>query len=231
MMKRYKNVFLTGDLHLGDAAFRDEQKLVDLIKQDTFDCVVFGGDTFDAWRGTSERDLVVRYDQLFKFLQKVKSKVVFIKGNHDPNIDFLKKLGFSVRKRLKYVGALGERVKVLHGHEFDDDCARWEFLTKKIVYLEERLNRVLTKIDNDAIIRMARLMGDVDIKRIWKNFHNRTKYYRHVDALLFGHLHTPAEGMKGKVKYYNWGGWQKDYSLNPRYLVHKNGKFSNLEVK
>lgn len=231
MVKKFHKVFMTGDLHLGDAVFRDEEKLVDLIKSDNYDCIVFGGDTFDPWRGMAEKDLVVKYDQLFKFLQRIKDRVVFIKGNHDPNIDFLKKFGFAVKRRLKYIDSFGKKNKIIHGHEFDDDCTRWEFLTRKAVYLEEKINRLLLKIDNDTIVRLARLLADVDIKRVWKNFHERTIHYRNVDNLIFGHLHTPTIGKKGRVNFYNWGGWQKDYNLSPRCLVHKSGKFKMIEVK
>ena len=167
MIRKYNKVFITGDLHLGDITFEQEAKLVEKLKQDKFDLVVFGGDTFDTWR-KSLPEILSRYDQLFKFLQRMKSKVVFIRGNHDMEIDYLKKLGFGVRKNLKYTTPGGKKIKIIHGHEFDKDCARWEFITRKAVFVEEKLNRLLKKFDNEAWIRMARLMGNVDMARFKK---------------------------------------------------------------
>ena len=81
MVKKYNKVFVTGDTHLGDVVFNYQDKLVEAIKQDNFDAVIFGGDTFDPWRGNSIKDIIAKYDQLFKFLQNIKSRVVFIRGN------------------------------------------------------------------------------------------------------------------------------------------------------
>jgi len=231
MVKKYHKVFVTGDTHLGDVVFNYQDKLVDAIKRDNFDAVVFGGDTFDPWRGNSIREILAKYDQLFKFLQKIKGRVVFIRGNHDQDIDILKRLGFSVRKRFKYIGSLGERVKIIHGHEFDDDCRRWEFITRKVSFVENKINQCLTKIDNQTFIRFIRLLGDIDLKRILENFRARANHYRHTDALIFGHTHLPMTDEAGKVKFYNWGGWQKDFDLDPRVVIHKEGKFSNLDIK
>lgn len=233
MVKKYNNVFVTGDTHLGDVVFNYEDKLVDAIKQDNFDAIIFGGDTFDPWRGGSIKDIIAKYDQLFKFLQKLKSKVVFIRGNHDPHIDVLKQFGFSVRKRFKYIGSLGERVKVSHGHEFDDTCRRWEFFIKRIAYVENKINQCLTKIDNEAFIRFMNLikLNKIDLQRVLSSFRERVNNYRNTDAFLFGHTHLPMTEEQGKVKFYNWGAWQKEFGEKPHVIVHREGKFNNIELQ
>jgi len=231
MVKKYHNVLITGDTHLGDVIFRDEAKLVEAIKQDNFDAIVFGGDTFDPWRGGPIEDLVAKYDQLFKFLQMLKSRVVFIRGNHDPKIDYLKKLGFSVQKRFKYLGSLGEKTKIIHGHEFDDACRRWEFVTKRIAFVENKINQYVTRVDNEAFVRFINLINKVDLKRVISNFRERVNQYRNVDNLLFGHTHMPMRDEQGKVKFYNWGGWQKDFGLPPQVIIHKEGRFNSVDIK
>ncbi len=231
MVKKYNKVFITGDMHLGDVVFDYEEKLVEALKQDNFDAIIFGGDTFDPWRGLSSKDLVDRYSELFKFLQKFKDKVTFIKGNHDPDIDFLKKLGFSVKKKIKYVGSLGEKIKVVHGHEFDSVCRRWEFFTKKVVHFENKINQYLTKLDRDLFVRFVNLINNNEISRLLVNFQKQINKQRNIDALIFGHTHLPMVNDGGKVKYYNWGGWQKDFSLNPHYLVHAEGVIKSVDVK
>lgn len=219
MVKQYKKVFITGDLHLGDQTFRSEEKLVEAIKRDRFDCLVFGGDTFDLWRGQSVEKLVAKYDQLFKFLQNLKSKVLFIRGNHDQEIDSLKRLGFTVKRRFKYIDALGQRIKVIHGHEYDRFCQRAEFFTKKLVWLEERINSFLTKFDQDLALRLRSITNNFDLERMRGALQRRMKYNRHLDALLFGHVHAPYAGERSGIKFFNWGGWQKDFGLNPGFIT------------
>jgi len=233
MVKKYNNVFVTGDTHLGDVLFNYQDKLVAAIKQDNFDAVIFGGDTFDPWRGGSVKDILAKYDQLFKFLQKLKSKVVFIAGNHDPNIDVLKKLGFTVRQKFKYIGSFGERVKIIHGHEFDDACKRWEFLIRRVAYVENKVNQCLAKIDNEAFIRFMNLMkiNRLDLKRVLNTFRERINNYRHIDTLIFGHTHLPMTEEQGRLKIYNWGAWQKEFGEKPHFIIHKEGKFNNIELQ
>jgi len=231
MTPKHNKVFVTGDLHLGDAAFRQEDKLIDIIKAQKPGSIIFGGDTFDPWRGKSIENIVAKYDQFFKFLQGVSAKVVFIEGNHDPNIAVLKKLGFSIGKNYKYHDATGRRIKVIHGHEFDNDCQRWEFLVKKMVLLEEWVNKFLIKLDPDSRIRFARLMGNIDIVRIVKNFHRKVRGLISEEVLMFGHLHVPWIGEKKDLKFYNWGGWQSDYGFKPRYILQDGPHIKMQTVK
>ncbi|KKQ80252.1 MAG: hypothetical protein UT02_C0012G0003 [Parcubacteria group bacterium GW2011_GWC2_38_7] len=233
MVRKYNKVFVTGDTHLGDVVFNYQDKLVEAIKQDDFDAVIFGGDTFDPWRGGSVNDILAKYDQLFKFLQKLKSRVIFIAGNHDPNIEVLKKLGFTVRQKFKYIGSLGERVKIIHGHEFDDACRRWEFVTKRIAYVENKINQGLTKINNEAFIRFMNLVriNKIDLNRVLNNFRERVGQYRNTDVLVFGHTHSPMTEEQGKVKFYNWGAWQKEFGTKPHIIIHKDGKLNNIELQ
>ena len=231
MINKFNNVFVTGDLHLGDVVFHDEQKLIQILKENKFDCIVFGGDSFDPWRGRSVIDLIADYRELFKFLQKVESKVVFIKGNHDQEIDLLRRLGFQVKKKFSYLNADWQRVKVMHGHEFDAYHQPLEFLTKRVVRCEEFVNKFLTKVDKEYAIRFLRLLNNVDLKKTINNFQKSLTQIRNTDVLMFGHTHVPCKGKKNKIKFYNWGGWQRDFNLDPNYITDKNGKVISHSVK
>ncbi len=230
MVKKYKNVLITGDLHLGDVGFHDEEKLVDEIKNRRPELVVFGGDTFDPWRGNSVEELIARYNKLFSFLKNISGRVVFLRGNHDPDIDPLRRIGFSVRKTFKYISATNKRVKIIHGHEFDTDCRRFEFLTRKFVYLEEKINRLLLTFGNEKLFRAISLLGNLDLIRILNNFQKRIKYYRSTDILVFGHTHVPLVGAKSKLEFYNWGGWQNDLGIRPGIIVNKGGSVNLVQV-
>lgn len=231
MVKRYNNAFITGDLHLGDVKFHHEARLIDEIKKQRPDLVVFGGDTFDPWRGNTIEELVARYNKLFLFLKGLKSRVVFLRGNHDPEIDFLRKMGFGVKKKFKYVSAVGKLVKIIHGHEFDRDCRRFEFLTRRFVYLEEKINRLFAFLNQDKIFRTINLLGNIDLVRILDNFQKRIKSYHNTDILIFGHTHVPLVGQEKKVEFYNWGGWQNDLGINPGIIVNRGGEVNLVQIK
>lgn len=231
MIKKLENVFITGDLHLGDVIFKDEDNLIKIIKENKFSCLVFGGDTFDPWRGKSIKDLIADYGQLFKYLQNLKSKVVFIKGNHDQDIEFLQNLGFEVAEKFEYLNGQDKKVKIIHGHEFDSDYKAFEFLTKKVARCEEFINEQLQKISNKHFVRFLRLLNDFDLKRIWKNFNKDFKKMKDVDVLLFGHTHVPWQGEKEGVKIINWGGWQRDFDLEPNYIIDNSGEIKTITLK
>ena len=231
MLKKYNKVFVTGDLHLGDVSFDHEAKLVEILKNNKFDCLVFGGDTFDLWRERSVDNIVAKYSQLFKVLQSLKTKVVFIRGNHDMEIDSLRRLGFSIKNKFKFVNSYGEKIKVIHGDQFDRYCRQYETILRRAVWVEEKMNSMLRKIDNDYVVRLSSFLGTLDLANIVDNFYGKINAYRNIDKLLFGHIHVPWEGKKGNVDFYNWGGWQNDFGLKPRYLVSEGRDIKTIEIK
>ncbi|MFH0988163.1 MAG: metallophosphoesterase [Parcubacteria group bacterium] len=231
MLKKFNNIFITGDMHLGDANFTYENKLSDILKSGNFDCIVFGGDTFDPWRGKSIQRLVAEYQNFIKFLQSLPAVKVFITGNHDPNLDILKQFGFEVRKHFKYLSATGERVGVVHGDQFDTLVGHFQFISKKVIYLEEKINRLLKSFGREKPFRLLQSIDTMDMLRTMNNFYRKILLWgQHVDTLVFGHLHMPWEGSAGGVSFYNWGSWQKDYGLTPRYVTNDASGFKLCEL-
>lgn len=232
MINKYNNVFITGDMHLGDVNFKHEEKLIEIFKNNKFDCIVFGGDTFDPWRGKSIEELLVEYKGFFRFLQQLDALKVFIRGNHDNNIGCLSEMGFEVRKNFKYISATGDRVGVIHGHEFDNLVGKFEFISRKVIYIEEKLNRLLKAFGRTEPLRILQSFDTLDMLRTMDNFYKKiTVWQQNIDALVFGHLHMPWEGQRGKINFYNWGSWQKDYGLRPRYIKNDAEGFRLCEVR
>ncbi len=215
---------------MGDIHFRFEDKLLKAIKQDSYDCLVFGGDTFDPWRGQSIEELIIKYHEIFKELQRLKAKVVFIRGNHDPNIDVLRKYGFEVRKNYSYIAPDKKKVRIMHGHEFDIMSQKVEFITRKLIYLEERINEFLNKVNEEYAVRIIELLGNLDLQRVIDNFYSKIKKYKNWDKLIFGHVHVPWEGHRQNLDFYNWGSWQGHYGTAPSYITHLPGKIKMVQV-
>lgn len=233
MVKKYNNVLVTGDLHLGDVVFDFEKELIDILKSDSFDCVVFGGDTFDTWRTKrSIQTIINKYHLLFKVLEKLEAEIVFVKGNHDPRIDQLKKYGFFVTDSFDYINSSQQNVKIVHGHEFDKAVKHAKHVLKQLAFVEELINQVLQKFDKEYYIRLVRLMGKrMELRRYIKTFYKTILGYDDMDILMFGHTHVPEVGEENNKLFYNWGGWTKDYNFTPSYIVDSQGAIKPFQVK
>lgn len=231
MLNTYKNVFITGDLHLGDGDFPYERKLVDILKSNNFDCVVFGGDTFDLWRCRKIEKLISRYRFLFDSLRQLNAPVVFIRGNHDRDLEYLKTLDFEVCDSFQYLSSTGKKIKVIHGHQFDGITRHFEFLSKKAIYIEERINRFLRFINSRKTLRLTQKAWAFNVFRAVRNFYEKINSFQNVDTLVFGHIHVPWEGAEKEIDFYNWGGWQRDFGLPPQYIQNKGAEFTLCEVK
>lgn len=231
ILPQFGNVFITGDLHLGDGIFHFEKRLVEILKSNDFDCVIFGGDTFDQWRCPKIEKLIARYNFLFDALRQLSAPVVFIRGNHDRQIDYLKNFNFEVCDSFQYISSTGKKIKVIHGHQFDGVTRHFEFFSRKMIYLEERINRFLRFIKLNKELRLTQKAWAFNVFRAVRNFYEKINSFKNVDTLVFGHLHVPWEGAEKQIDFYNWGGWQRDFGLPPQYIQNVGAEFKLCEVK
>ncbi|OYV99921.1 MAG: hypothetical protein B7X11_04920 [Acidobacteria bacterium 37-65-4] len=109
---------ILGDIHLGSPLCRTKQ-LSHVLSRVEFDRLILNGDIFDDlnFRRLRERHWSV--------IEKVRSlaergrEVVWICGNHDGSPEALRRLlGVEVRTEYEF-SFHGEKVLVVHGHEFD----------------------------------------------------------------------------------------------------------------
>ncbi|MFH1439877.1 MAG: metallophosphoesterase [Candidatus Woesearchaeota archaeon] len=226
-MKTYKKVLLLGDLHLGDIHFNLEKELIEVINSDKFDCIVIGGDTFDPWRGEDIEEIMIKYQNIFHILRS-KRKVIFIKGNHDKELEELEKSGFVVRTHFEYLTQKKRKVKVLHGHEFDKYRKMLGFMGIILAYGEEKVNRILKWFRIPIALRIARLGFGIDKPTIWLALRKKYYLYSDCDVLVYGHTHIPMHRKVKDVLCYNWGSWQRDRGYRPSYIINRGEEF-NIE--
>ena len=109
---------ILGDIHLGSPLCRTK-RLSNLLSRVDFDRLILNGDIFDDlnFRRLKERHWAI--------LERVRSlsergiEVVWIYGNHDGSPEALRRL-LGVEVLAEYAFAYhGEKVLVVHGHEFD----------------------------------------------------------------------------------------------------------------
>jgi UDP-2,3-diacylglucosamine pyrophosphatase LpxH len=151
--------------------------------------------------------------------------IVYIPGNHDEFIaGFLGPYGnISVQANAIHQTADGRSILVMHGHELDTvvQNIKWLAFVGDVGY------QFLLKL-NGPINFLRRIFGlhywslSAAVKRSVKNavsfigkFEEAIVRYsrdRKVDAVLCGHIHSPAVREIGSVTYYNCGDWVESCS-------------------
>ncbi|MBS3122861.1 metallophosphoesterase family protein [Candidatus Woesearchaeota archaeon] len=225
-MEKHNKVLLLGDIHIGDINFTLENELVQLLNSDEFDCIVIGGDTFDPWRGESIAELMFSHRKLFEVLKH--KNVIFLRGNHDNDLEELEKSGFTVRAFYEYLTSNNKKVKVLHGHEFDKYRNLFSIFASVLVYSEERINRVSKKLGLPIALRFSRLWFGLDLPTIWLALRRKHYIFSDSNYLVFGHTHIPTSGRIRNTNFYNWGSWQRDRGYRPSYILNHGDNF-NIE--
>jgi UDP-2,3-diacylglucosamine pyrophosphatase LpxH len=119
----YRTIFLS-DIHLGTRGCQAD-RLLDFLKLHTCDTLYLVGDIIDGWRMRSsiywpqEHSNVLRR---FLTLSKRGTRIIYVTGNHD---EFLRKYSDLAIGNLElvdeavHVSAVGERLLVVHGDEYD----------------------------------------------------------------------------------------------------------------
>src|ERR1017187_156524 len=126
----YRTVWMS-DLHLGTRGSNAAGGL-DFFKHNEFAPLDLVGDVIDIWRLRRGRYWAQTHnDGVQKILRKARkaTQIIVIPGNHDEFcLNFLGVYGnILVKERDVYTTADGERLLVLHGHEFDSVTvhAKW----------------------------------------------------------------------------------------------------------
>jgi UDP-2,3-diacylglucosamine pyrophosphatase LpxH len=220
-MKTYRTGWIS-DVHLGTRGSRADA-LLEFLKETEFETLYLVGDLVDIWalrRGIYWPQF--HNDVIQKLLRKARkgTEVVYITGNHD---EFLARFhgiygGVSLQKNAVHLCADGRRMLVMHGHELDTVVQNLGWLAhlgdvgytllmrcngmvnffRRIfglpswslsAYVKAEVKNVVSFIGKfeEAVVRYAR---DFD-----------------VDAVLCGHIHTPAVREIHGVTYYNCGDW------------------------
>ncbi len=217
----FKTVWIS-DLHLGTRNC-DARGVLDFLRVAEFDTLYLVGDVIDVWALRRERYWPQTHnDVVQKILRKARkgTRVIYIPGNHDEFCrNFFGVYGnVTVQPHDIYTTSRGERLLIMHGHEFDTVTvhAKWLSVLGDVGY-------TLLLLANKPLNRARRFFGLPDwslsafVKRKVKNaisyisnFEDAVvryaeKYEAH--GIVCGHIHTPTVKKIRHVAYYNTGDW------------------------
>ncbi|MGI8436975.1 MAG: UDP-2,3-diacylglucosamine diphosphatase [Chthoniobacterales bacterium] len=228
------------DLHLGTRA-SNAGAFLDFLRAHEIETLYVVGDLIDVWQ--LRRGIFwpqQHNDVIQKILRAARkgTRVIYIPGNHDEFVSgFCGDYGnITIQKQATHVTATGERILVLHGHELDAvvQNVRWLAFAGDVGY------QFLLSL-NPAINFFRRLFGHgywslsayakkrvKDAVSFIGKFETAVVHYAErfdVDAVLCGHIHSPAIRKFEGVTYYNCGDWVETCSA---LIEDLNGKIELL---
>lgn len=239
---RVRQALLLSDVHLGwSVCSRQHQRLLARLPEAAGDAelIVLNGDMIDAHRGLLrglEADLVAALEDIVAAWRAEGRTVVYVEGNHDAVPEGTKLV--PDRWVYDWEGAHGERVRVLHGHRFDDAVFRpglYESFGRHLLRLENHLYAGLAPMR--AIYRLGPgwLVGAVGLTEdiLWtRDFPARVApLLEDVDVLAHGHFHfgRAHRTIAGRAVW-RTGAWVSQGHLGSvdRMLRYRDGKFERI---
>ncbi|NBD38550.1 MAG: UDP-2,3-diacylglucosamine diphosphatase [Verrucomicrobia bacterium] len=239
----FRTVVLS-DVHLG-APDCQIDKVNHFLKHVDCENLLLNGDIIDGWslgrRGGWERKHTRFIRLVLKKIDKRKTKVIYLRGNHDDILDRFLPLrfgGLKVVDRYIHDSPKG-RYLVIHGDAFD------------AVTQNSKLIAILGDIGYQSLLRINRVYNRY---RSWRGkpyfslskaikAHTKTvvnyisRFEGQVEAMtrkhgcqgfICGHIHTPENKRIGSVHYLNSGDWIES---NTALVEHADGTFEVLEYE
>jgi UDP-2,3-diacylglucosamine pyrophosphatase LpxH len=222
--RRYRTAWIS-DTHLGTRGC-NATALLDFLRENDFETLYVVGDLIDIW--SLRRGIYwpqQHNDVIQKILRKARkgTRVIYIPGNHDELVaSFFGTYGnIDIKENAVHVTACGERILIIHGHELDvvvsgSGRMKWLAFAGDVGYqfllsLNPLINFVRRRFGLGywSLSAYAKRRVKDAVSFIGK-FEAAVAHYAeryHVDAVLCGHIHSPAIREFGKVTYYNCGDW------------------------
>ena len=220
---RFRTIIIS-DVHLG-APDCQVDAVNEFLKHTICDKLVLNGDIIDGWslqrKGgwTKKHTRFIRL--VLKKIEKKKTEVVYLRGNHDDILDRFLPLYFG---RLQVVDqyihetAAGKRYVIIHGDAFDAVTQN----SKLVAVIGDigyqtllKLNRVYNRYrawrgkEYFSLSKAIKAKTKTIVNYISRFEDNVEAFAQKADCTGFicGHIHTPADKMVGAIHYVNSGDW------------------------
>jgi UDP-2,3-diacylglucosamine pyrophosphatase LpxH len=222
LKKHYKTIVIS-DVHLGASGSKTKQ-LVRFLKQNTCELLILNGDIIDGWQlqrsGKWKRKHTRFFKIILKMIDRYKTKVIYIRGNHDDFLDQILPLrigNLSICREYIYESA-GKRFYITHGDIFDSITTKLKFVAKLgdigynlLLWLNKRYNQYRAKKGLPYFSLSQKIKAKVktavshidDFEKELANFAR----LKNCDGVICGHIHQPAMKEIEGILYYNSGDW------------------------
>lgn len=243
--ERVREALILSDLHLGWAScYELHARLLDRLHEAPGDAelIVLNGDIVDVFRQPQrrcDRELVLRLMAQLDTWRSEGRRVVFVEGNHDPGHGKPDIMGVLPDCWcFDFVGHHGERIRVIHGHQFSDTPpqeGRYVALGKVVLPAENKLLSKHTWLRRTYGLGHGWLVGAVGLGEdvLWfRQFPARVRpLLAECDVLVYGHYHFgKAHGKIDNTPIHRSGAWVSRGHLGSvdRMLRYRAGRFERL---
>lgn len=209
------DVVIISDLHLGSPLFNKKHDFLRLIKSPNYKVVILNGDVIDIWENKLEKI----YDSNSNIIDEINliskdKKVVYIKGNHDPEIKEIKNLFPNCQVINSYQF---NDLFVIHGDEFDDFVNKYSFWSKLLFiphWIGERFGLNLKAFFRNLTNSIANKRNKSYYKKLVNDINNEAinKYKDRCKIMVMGHTHDPKIIKHEECTYINGGDLIHNYT-------------------
>lgn len=220
---KYKSVWIS-DIHLGTNISKAKE-LSKFLSDNSFENIFLVGDIIDIqqmkqklfWKKTHNK--VIR--QLLKIAKHKDKNVFYIFGNHDEFLNLFENENFGAIKileRYNYTTLKGEKILILHGHQFDGIVTKMKWLYwlgdnayTFALWLNSCYN-TLSKLFGRKYWSLSQFLKSKvkNVISFVNNFENlviEEAKKEKVDTVICGHIHVSADKKIDSIRYMNCGCW------------------------
>lgn len=223
----YKTIVLS-DIHLGTINSKAKE-LSRFLRSNSCDRLILNGDIIDGWRlsknGKWKRKHTRFLKVVMKMTEKIKTEVIYVRGNHDDFLDQILPLQFGkfIICRDFELESKGKKFYVTHGDIFDSITTNLRWLAKlgdmgytfllwlNKTYNNRRIRKGLPYYSLSGIIKQKVKSAISYIS----DFQEELTIYakkKNYDGVICGHIHHPAILQYEETIYMNSGDWIESLS-------------------
>lgn len=220
---------IISDLHLGAGGSKAEE-VTNFLKSYSCKKLILNGDIIDAWQlkkyGVWKRKHTMFFKRVLKMIEENKTKVIYIRGNHDDFLDQIipLRLGKHFQIRKDYILTSGaQRYYITHGDVFDSITTHLKWLAYLgdmgytfLLWVNKLYNRYrewrglsyysLSQRIKQSVKMAVNYMTDFEEKL------TELARSRNCDGVICGHIHHPAIREIDGIMYMNSGDWVETLS-------------------
>ena len=222
-MKTFYKTIVLSDIHLGIKASKAKE-VINFLKHHKCETLILNGDIIDGWQLRKNGKWTKQHSNFFKYIisltSKKKSKIVYIRGNHD---DFLEEImplkigNFSIHKSYIHFG-VNKKYFVTHGDLFDSITSKLKWIAKLgdigytfLLWINRHFNAYREKkgmpyYSISKVIK-AKVKSAVSFISDYENELVKVAKYRKCDGIICGHIHQAAIKNIEGIEYLNSGDW------------------------
>ena len=198
--------------------------MVRYLKKNACDTLILNGDIIDGWqlkKGAKWKKKHTRFFRVvLKMIEKKKTEVIYIRGNHDDFMDSIVPFEFGDLKIVKdyILERKGKKYLVVHGDIFDAITSKLKWLAilgdigyNLLLWINKIYNnrRIRKRLPYYSLSQIVKQKVKSAVSYISNYETELVKYAqkRGCEAVICGHIHHPAITQYEEIIYLNSGDW------------------------